>query len=192
MAVRDDLVVTGSHDHGLKVYQVSKGKFVRELFNKKYGHTEWVTSVDFVHDGRILSGAMDSKLCLWHRSAVQCKDLIGHTASVSRVRCHNESNIGMSASYDTTLKVWDLDAARELHTLKSVNSHTRPVTEFFWKNALAVSGGRDGLLCAWDVATGTMVNTMDRHSSMITSLCTLTEDGADNVVISGGNVCISV
>jgi hypothetical protein len=38
---------------------------MRELFSKNYGHSEWVTTCAHLTDGRLLSGGMDSKLCLW-------------------------------------------------------------------------------------------------------------------------------
>jgi WD40 repeat protein len=70
--------VTASSDHGLKVYDIQTGRMKRELFNKKYGHREWVTTVDHLEDGRILSGGQDSKLCLWDANVVRCIDLTDH------------------------------------------------------------------------------------------------------------------
>ena len=54
------------------------GEFRRELFNKKYGHHEWVTTCAHLKDGRLLSGGMDSLLCLWDKSIVKCENLMGH------------------------------------------------------------------------------------------------------------------
>ena len=43
----------------------------------------WVTCVEHLPDGRVLSGGMDSKLCLWGRKSTRCRDLLGHTKSIS-------------------------------------------------------------------------------------------------------------
>ncbi len=51
---------------------------MRELFNKKYGHHEWVTSCAHCPDGKYLSGGMDNMLCLWDKSIVKCDTLQGH------------------------------------------------------------------------------------------------------------------
>lgn len=58
--IQGDQVVTGSADHGLRVYDIKTGKFRRELFTKRCGHKEWVTTCTYLADGRILSGGMDS------------------------------------------------------------------------------------------------------------------------------------
>jgi WD40 repeat protein len=51
---------SGSQDHSLRVYDLSSFKHVKELYTKRYGHTEWVTSASFLPDGRILSAGMDN------------------------------------------------------------------------------------------------------------------------------------
>lgn len=71
MDVLGDKVVTGSSDHGLREYSIITGKQIRQLYAKRYGHSEWVTSVSYAPDGRVLSGAMDCKLCLWDKKAVR-------------------------------------------------------------------------------------------------------------------------
>jgi WD40 repeat protein len=61
----------------------------RELYTRSHGHSEWVTCVDHTVDGRVISGGMDSKLCLWASggSVASCRDLLSHRASVSAVTC---------------------------------------------------------------------------------------------------------
>ena len=51
---------------------------MRELFAKKYGHKEWVTTCKHLPDGRVLSGAMDSMLCLWEARGVKCDHIMSH------------------------------------------------------------------------------------------------------------------
>ena len=91
MSLLGENVVTGSSDHGLRVYNMylvlcvfnktftrETGEFRRELFNKKYGHHEWVTTCCHLKDGRLISGGMDSLICLWDKSIVKCENLLGH------------------------------------------------------------------------------------------------------------------
>ncbi|KAL3932975.1 MAG: hypothetical protein SGPRY_000480 [Prymnesium sp.] len=90
MSVLADTAVVGSSDHGLSEFDLrpSAGglRRKRELYTKAYGHSEWVTDVAHTADGRVISAGMDSKLCLWNASGgARCKDLLGHTGSVSRV-----------------------------------------------------------------------------------------------------------
>jgi len=71
MSILNDSLVTGSADHGLREYNLYKIlnfyeiiifrrtlKYRRELFPKKWGHSEWVTTCAHLSDGRILSGGM--------------------------------------------------------------------------------------------------------------------------------------
>jgi WD40 repeat protein len=60
LSLHQSLLATGSQDHSLRVYDLSSFKHVKELYTKRYGHTEWVTSASFLPDGRILSAGMDN------------------------------------------------------------------------------------------------------------------------------------
>ena len=42
------------------------------MYSKRYGHTDWVTSVAHLADGRVLSAAMDAKICLWDANRTTC------------------------------------------------------------------------------------------------------------------------
>ena len=112
-------VVLGGTDHALYEVQVRGGSgnarsssasasasisastptVARRLYNRTQGHTEWVTDVAYLDDGRVVSAAMDGKLCVWDAGrAVRCVELKGHIGSVSciavlsdSVRHHNAS-----------------------------------------------------------------------------------------------------
>lgn len=60
---------TGSADGGIRIFnlggQRGTGGLVCELYGVTWGHSDWVTSCAFSDDGRLLSGAMDGKICLW-------------------------------------------------------------------------------------------------------------------------------
>ena len=100
--------MTASADHGLHIYNTRTGKRTKNLYNKRYGHTDWVTTCAFLQDGRILSGSMDKRLCLWDKGVVQCKDLVGHNGSISKVKVDHR-NVAISSGYDSSLLVWNLD-----------------------------------------------------------------------------------
>lgn len=79
-------VCSASADHGLRVYNIRTGRQTRNLYNKRFGHTDWVTTCAFLRDGRIVSGSMDKRLCLWDSKVVKSTDLIGHNGSISKVK----------------------------------------------------------------------------------------------------------
>lgn len=51
----DQEAVIGGSDHALYVLCLQKGIKKRSLFNKTYGHSEWVTACTYMDDGRIVS-----------------------------------------------------------------------------------------------------------------------------------------
>ena len=141
-------IATGSADHGIRIYNTSNGKYCKELFNKRYGHKEWVTTVAYCPNGKLISGAMDGMLCLWEKNIVKCDTLMGHKTSVSKLKV-DQNNICISASYDCTLNIWDLDNTRVSE--KMFGPHKNAIIDFDWKNSLVVSGDKDGLVSFWDI-----------------------------------------
>jgi WD40 repeat protein len=95
------------------------------------------------------------------------RTLIGH--SVSAVALSGDGRRAVSASFDQTLKVWDLESGRELHTLTGHSS---------WVTGVAVSGeGRravsasfDQTLKVWDLETGRELHTLTGHSGGISGV----------------------
>jgi hypothetical protein len=110
-------IVTGGADHGLHQILAGTGEYVRELYTKTSGHTEWVTSVLQLDDGRVVSGGMDGKVCVWDgigsnvngptggirdsgipkpapykKRDVKCIDLNVHRGSITEIRKYCASN----------------------------------------------------------------------------------------------------
>lgn len=165
MDVLGKCCVVGSADHGLKVFDVTTGREKRNLYNKKFGHTEWVTACKYLDDGRIISGAMDSKLCLWHASALRCEDLLGHTGSISQVETHG--NIAVSSAYDRTIKVWDCNRRSCISTLKG---HGSPVMSFAWCGNVVMSGDRRGAVKTWDLETSACIGNFETQGGQVGAL----------------------
>ena len=64
---------------------------------------------------RVLSAAMDSKVCLWSATGQpKCADLLGHTGSVAKVLASADGGLALSAGYDKTLRFWNLSSAKEV------------------------------------------------------------------------------
>ncbi len=141
---------------------------------------------------------MDSKLCLWNATGVKCIDLLGHRGSISKVQC-GPDNIALSASYDKTVKVWDLDSSQCISTLSDPRGHHKGIQNLLWRNSLVCSGGRDGIGCLWDINTGKLIVVLEEHQAPMSCIRALTDDdGTDdrrgartptdgtNVLITGG------
>ena len=106
-------VIFGGADHALYSVTVPSGicnkpPRVVKMYSKRCGHTDWVTAVAHIKDGRVISSGMDGKLCLWDSSnRAVCVDLIGgHTKSISKVVSSSTSNIALSCGYDANAVLW--------------------------------------------------------------------------------------
>lgn len=94
---------------------------------------------------------MDNQLCLWDSRILKCQTLTGHNSTISKILV-DEQNIGISASYDASLLIWNLDTIECSQGL--FNVHKDAVVEFAWQNSLVVSGDRTGNMAIWDINSG--------------------------------------
>ena len=75
----------------------------------------------------------------------------GHSARVSGVAVTADGKRAVSASWDSTLKVWDLDTGRALCTLKGHSARVSAVAATV-DGKWAVSAPGDKTLKVWDLA----------------------------------------
>lgn len=190
MAVNGNLAVAGGADHGLTVWDTNTGRKQRTLFAKRFGHTEWVTTCAWTPSGQVLSGGMDSALCLWNKTAATCENLThpveSHRGGISKVEV-NESGIAVSASYDRTLKLWNTGARRGGDAfMTTLSGHKNPVTHFVWEHNTLVSGDRKGELMVWDVTASQAVCKLPglTAGAQVGAMGTLM-DGDMNLVLAG-------
>eukprot|EP00741_Cyanophora_paradoxa_P016171 tig00000042_g15611.t1 len=204
MSVLGNEAALGGSDHGVNCFNIDTGSQTRNLYTKQYGHSEWVTCITHLPDGRILSGGMDSKLCLWDARGVRCSDLKGHGGSVSCVKAM-EAGRAVSGAYDRTLRIWDTSRRQEL---KALPGHAGPVLDIAWGGSskleiargggraatplspLLVSGSRDSTIRLWDADSGQCVRVLKGHKGHVEQVAIL--EGMDLILSGAQDGCLRV
>jgi tetratricopeptide (TPR) repeat protein len=91
----------------------------------------------------------------------------------------------VSASYDKTLRVWDLETGRCLRVMEG-HTHFDNCVSVTPDGLRAVSGSRDGALRVWDLETGRCLRVLEGHTASVGSV-SVTPDGLRAVSESSDN-----
>eukprot|EP01034_Spumella_vulgaris_P031274 gene31274-38641_t len=129
------------------------------MYGKKYGHTDWVTTVAHLADGNVLSGAMDGKISTnsfdrvgnislnSSTASAPPSVLVGHTQPV--LECAFRDNTLVSGDKSGSLVVWDINRAQALHRFRAHPGAITAVDVLSDGNTF-VSCGTDGYVKIWD------------------------------------------
>jgi WD40 repeat protein/transcriptional regulator with XRE-family HTH domain len=120
------LLATASWDGTAKLWNVTSGKELATL----YGHNEAVTGIGYSTDGAyIATSSFDATVRIWKledilnnpldEEAQPIQVLIGHNGIVWDAAFSPDSKVIATASFDNTIKLWDLETATEGLTLSA-------------------------------------------------------------------------
>ncbi|VEU20952.1 DEKNAAC101846 [Brettanomyces naardenensis] len=141
----NNLLMTGSYDKTIKIWNVDTGKLLRTLT----GHTRGVRTLAF-DDQKLISGGLDGTIKVWNYRTGQCiSTYTGHSEGVISVDFHDK--LIVSGSADSTVKVWHVDT-RTCYTLRG---HTDWVTsvKIHTKSRTLFTASDDATVRLWDLRT---------------------------------------
>jgi serine/threonine protein kinase len=149
------------------------------------GHSEYVWSVAFSPDGKVLasSGGYDGTLKLWEvKTGREINTLKGHSNFVLSVGFSPDGNVLASVSQDKTIKLWEVKTGRLINTLTGHSSDVNSSVAFSPDGQVLASGSVDKTIKLWEVKTGRLINTLTGHSTSVNSSVAFSPDG--NVLAS--------
>jgi WD40 repeat protein len=94
------------------------------------------------------------------------RTLAGHTSSVTAVAVYAVGRRAISASWDKTLKIWDLETGQVLRTLEGHTDAVEAVAVYADKRR-AISASRDSTLKIWDMESGKELRTIEGHADHV-------------------------
>ena len=163
--------VTGAHLHTLE------------------GETDGVLSVVFSPDGSALARVSQTTVDLWdvetktYTRSLELRTPQGDTYSVSTVAFSPDFSTLAGASYDKTIRLWDVETGDPIHILEGHTEYVSAVA-FSPDGSVLASGGSGWTVSVWSVAAGTRLRELEGHMDWVTDVA-FGPDGA--TLVSGSD-----
>ncbi|KAK3634607.1 hypothetical protein LTR56_015187 [Elasticomyces elasticus] len=155
----DNVLITGSYDSTVKVWDVNTGEELRTLT----GHTSGIRCLQF-DDNKLMTGGLDCTLKLWNWRTGQClRTFPAHTGGI--ITLHFSGRYVASGSMDRTIRVWDSEAKQTF----LLRGHTD------WVNCVKVDQASRTLFSAsddltvrlWDLDTRECIKVFEGHVGQV-------------------------
>ncbi|RYP27024.1 hypothetical protein DL768_011361 [Monosporascus sp. mg162] len=140
-------------------------------FCDAYSHSDWVRSVAFSHDSKLLaSGSSDKTIKIWDAATGSLQQTLeGHNGWVYSVALSHDSKLLASGSYDKTIKIWNAATGFLQQTFEGHNDAVLSVI-FSHDSKLLASGSFDKTIKIWNTETGSLQQTFEGHSDIVLSV----------------------
>jgi len=147
-----------------------------------------MTAVFTPDDQHLISGGFGGQARIWTLDGSPAGELVGHESAVSAVRISPDGATAVTAASDKTVRVWDLPTRRERGVL---GRHRKQVLalDLDAPRDRVWSGGHDGRLNAYSLATGELATAIDLGSS-VTAVAVRSYDGVVAASTVGSGIAI--
>lgn len=163
------------------------------------GHNGWVTSLATTpaHPDLLLSGSRDKTLITWkltggedNQYGVPKKSFRGHSHIVQDVTISADGAYALSASWDKTLRLWDLESGE---CTKRFVGHTGDVLSVSIAKNLRqiVSASRDKTVKVWNTI-GECMQTLTSHSDWVSAVRFSPSDKTNTVISASWDKTVKV
>ena len=142
--LNDGKLCSGSADTTIKIWDWENGQCISTLT----GHNHWVKCLCQLSNGYIISGSQDNIIKVWDNDE-NLFDLEGHERSVRSICQIENSNYIASASFDHTIKLWDLNSRSCINTLTEHKSSV--INVIYHSDGYLVSCSNDQTIKVWNI-----------------------------------------
>ncbi|KAH7377703.1 F-box/WD repeat-containing protein pof1 [Pyrenochaeta sp. MPI-SDFR-AT-0127] len=155
----DRILMTGSYDATVKVWDIATGQEIRTIT----GHTQGIRCLQF-DDSKLITGSLDNTIKVWNwRTGELIRTLTGHSHGV--IGLHMADKLLASGSSDNTIIVHDFNNYQRTQLM----GHTD------WVNAVKIdlpsrtlfSASDDMTVKLWDLDTHRCIKTYEGHVGQV-------------------------
>ena len=155
----DNVLITGSYDSTVKVWDIHSGEELRTLT----GHTSGIRCLQF-DDTKLMTGSLDKTIKLWNWRTGQClRTFQAHSDGI--ISLHFSGRYVASGSMDKTIRIWDSDSKQTF----LLRGHTD------WVNSVKVDEASRTLFSAsddltvrlWDLDTRECLKVFEGHVGQV-------------------------
>lgn len=178
--ISDNLIISGSRDGTLRLWEVAEGKEVR-LFEGKTGP---VDALAVEPDRRlVISAGTSPDLLVWDLDTSKARIVWkGHSGNVTCLAIPPGSSHVISGSLDRSVGVWSL-ADGQCRMLPGHKDRINAVA-FDPGRGLIASAGQDASVRLWDAESGKSLGILAGHRAPVRAIFL---DGGAGLIISGGD-----
>ena len=190
ITIKNNIIITSSKDNTIRIWKIINNE------NNNYenincigvlkGHSESVNCADIYikknnKENLIISGCKDGSVKLWNfNNDVSINDVLEINESLASKSIHDDEinsikfspngKIFASASYDKTIKLFELNKSNNnFNLIHSLSGHKKGVTDISFSPyaKILASCGTDKLIKMWNLVDYTCLNTYEGHLASV-------------------------
>ena len=181
------LVITGSNDRSIRVWDAPSGTCVRTLL----GHEGWVRAVASIpgSDRFLVSGSADTKLKVWDlaKEGEAPLALAREQLWIYAIAVAPESSLVATGATDKVVRVWNTAG----YQIASFAGHTGWIRALAWSRSGSVlfSGSNDKSIHVWTLGSDTPLAVIKAHAKDVRTLSVVHHpaDPERSLLLSGSN-----
>ncbi|MGH6922916.1 MAG: caspase family protein [Propylenella sp.] len=152
----------------LNLLEVNSGRLLRT-----FDHLGGIDTIAYAPDGLTALSGGNSGTILWEISSGRLlRDFEGHTGLVRSIAFAPDGRTGLSASWDNTVKLWDIATGELLRTMEEKSEGSVAYSP----DGMTALSGSDGAIRHWEVASGKLLRKLEGNSRRPNTL-NITPDG---------------
>jgi WD40 repeat protein len=160
IAMRDNLIVSGSLDKTVRVWDVTTGCLIHTFtFASGVSYARFTDGCDNL----IVSKNQDNTVnILDAMTGCQIHTLARGATNVTSLSVGRDNMIMLGIS-DNTIELWDAETGHQIHILDPTMGHTDWVISIVAHDNMIISHSKDGIIKTWDAVTGGIIHTSTGH-----------------------------